>query len=1039
MRKNLTILAIIMATSVIPAFGRGHPFLFMSSADIARVQHNATSSVFFAELAQSQIAVARQVDVDQLPPFETDWWEEEEPKPYTDRDRSLTLKHLRLIPMEYGNAAKNCARAWILTGDTNYLDKAKVVLLKHAEYDFGFDDVNCGIDYTVASFGAMEAYDIAYDYFTQQEHDTMDDFFMRLVVAVEQNNDYWIANNPSGTEMNNHEGRHRACMAMVGFFYDIPRYIDKAITDPKGFNDMLQDGFQDEGLWPEASLPYQFVQLDAMLWIAELAHNAGYPVNLYTHMVAGRSLQGCYDTVFSLTFPDGQLPPIGDGYGGRAYPGERKDYERLYTRLGDEKYAWLIDRSDGRDRDSLFWGVADLQAGSPPPCPSKLWPEHGYAALRTNEGTHYWNGNGWTLFADFSSNRTHEHADKLSIMLYGEGHLWLRDSECRADRVEKATAEVTVLLNRATASHNTVMIDLEDQKKALPAPLELLEFSTTPGNRRITVGDSADLLYPGVRQLRTCIVRDDYVVDVFQVKAGEAHDIAWTTHIDAELHDCFVSEFGPASQPANGPWQYIQTDDISAPTNTFWETFSHDGAFFRMDVASSQPSQYTRSRYPTVEAAPQEYIPMRMVGCHAAEATFVAVYRTGDAVITSPVEIEIGDASEGNWMLGIVSQGVTNEFTIRDLASPPPATLPSMPYADDVRTHVLLHCDELGSTDPVQTPDDDSANPDRSHPGIMLPSSSPNAYTGATLGGSFDTAFGNAFFFNGTNQAIRVGDSTTDDLGVPDNHVRVEAYARLDHAKSNDDSRYSLFYQASRFAIAITDRAAGDWRLGFTVWTELGTKQVVMAIDDPEEWHHYALEFSDGRLEAFIDGISVGWIDDAGAALKAPVRHLYIGGTHFNARWWEGAIDEFRISTLAVEPPYSAWMGHYPGIGIQTNMFADPDGDGLNNLQEWAIGGNPAYTGDIGYVPTFRAFESKDGETQFEYVYSKRNNADALGLGYHLEQNDNLTHNAAWTNANYYSEEGEPDSAGSGFFAVTNWVDTIGKDAQFLRLLIEVQ
>lgn len=1255
--KQFLIIA-VLAASMVAAFGQGHPFLFMTPADVARVQDNATSSVAFAELAQTQIARAQQVDVNQLPSFETDWWAEEEPKPYTARDRAVTLEHMRLVPLQYGTAAKDCARAWILTGETNYLGKAKAVLLKHSEYDFGFSDVNCGLDYTVASLGAMEAYDIAYDHFTSQERDTMDDFFMRLVAAVELNDDYWVAYNPSGTEMNNHEGWHRACMAMVGFFYDDQYYIDKAITDSKGFYDMLQDGFLDEGLWGEASLPYQYVQLEAMLFVADLARNAGYSTDLYTHVVDGRSLRGCFDSAaFGLTFPDGLLPPIGDGYGSLHYPGSYNYYERLYTRLGDSKYAWLIDRSDNRDRDSLFWGVADLPVGGAPPVTSMLWPEHGYAALRTDEGTNYWAGAGWTLFSSFHSTCSHEHADKLSIMLYAKDHLWLRDSEARTAQAEKSNADITVNLNRATASHNTVMIDLEDQKTALYAPLDLLEFSTAPGNRRITVGDSGDRLYPGVRQLRTCIVRDDYVVDVFQVKADEAHNIAWTTHIDGEVYDCFDSVFGSANLSTNGPWQYIQADDVSTPTNIFWETFSHSGKFFRMDVASSQTAQYTRCRYPLLDTDPSQNIPMRMVGCQAAEATFVAVYRTGDAAITAPVEIKIGEASGESWLLGVVCQGATNEFAIRDLTSPAPS-LPSEPYTDDVLTHVLLHCDELGSTGPVQTPDNDSANPGRDNDGLMIPefyppgtysgatlgdsfdaafgnalyfnginqsirvgdsttddlgipdtdvrieayarldhvksnddslytvfyqparfslvltdrssgdwrydfavwtelglqtiigviadpenwhhyaiefregqfeafidgfsvgtvtnagaglepairqlhiggnhvstrwwegpidefrvstlaedsalthvllhcdelgstgpiqtpdddsanpgrdndgtilpaSYPPEVYAGAVLANSFDTTFGNAFYFNGIDQSIRVGDSTTDDLGVPDNNVRVEAYARLDHVKANDDSLYTVFYQAERFAVAITDRSLGDWRLDFTVWTDQGLKQVSIVIDDPEDWHQYAMEFGDGQLEAFVDGFSVGLIDDAGSALEAAVRHLYIGGTHVGNRWWEGPIDEFRASTLPLESPYSSWMEQYPGVGSQTDMLDDPDSDGHNNLHEWAFGGNPAYTGDLGYVPTLGTVEYMGGEW-LEYIYAKRNDADALGLEYYLQQNDALTSSIAWTNAHCEFSVGNLDSAGPGFCSVTNWVNTADGDAQFLRLMLEV-
>ena len=404
---------ILVAAIAILTSGQEHPFLFMTGDDIKRVRENAQFNESFEQLAKVQVDLARKIDLDMLPPFETKWREIEDSKPYVGRDRAVTFKHLRLVPRQYSQAARDCARAWVLTGDVAFLDKGKKILLKHSEYDFSFEGVNAGLDYAIVSFEAMEAYDIAYNRFTPQEHALMKDFFMRLVEAVKKNDDYWVANNPSGTSMNNHEGMQRACMAMVGFFYDLPEYIEQAITGFKGFEDMLRYGFHDDGLWSEGSLPYNYIQLGAMLLIAEFAHNAGYPVNLYKLAIEdGLTLKQCYDVTFDLVFPDGMLPPVGDGYGGLAYPENRKDFELLYTRLQDPQYAWLIKRSQERGLNALFQGVADLPATSQPPAVfSKLWIRHGMAALRSEEGTDYWNGDGYSLFANFSTNSSHEHAD----------------------------------------------------------------------------------------------------------------------------------------------------------------------------------------------------------------------------------------------------------------------------------------------------------------------------------------------------------------------------------------------------------------------------------------------------------------------------------------------------------------------------------------------------------------------------------------------------------------------------------------------------
>ena len=84
-----------------------------------------------------------------------------------------------------------------------------------------------------------------------------------------------------------------------------------------------------------------------------------------------------------------------------------------------------------RTPQALFAGVIDLPPAPPPVQSSRLWPEMGYVALRSNEGTNYWSGQGWSLFATFSGQPVHEHADKLSLILFADGHLWLPDSEAR--------------------------------------------------------------------------------------------------------------------------------------------------------------------------------------------------------------------------------------------------------------------------------------------------------------------------------------------------------------------------------------------------------------------------------------------------------------------------------------------------------------------------------------------------------------------------------------------------------------------------------
>ena len=132
-------------------------------------------------------------------------------------------------------------------------------------------------------------------------------------------------------------------------------------------------------------------------------------------------------------------------------------------------------------------------------------------------------------------------------------------------------------------------------------------------------------------------------------------------------------------------------------------------------------------------------------------------------------------------------------------------------------------------------------------------------------------------------------------------------------------------------------------------------------------------------------------------------------------------------------PAYQAWISQYPGVGAATNLTDNPDGDALDNLSEFALGGNPADPGDTGHVPTSGIVEV-GGTNWFGYVYAKRKNADAEGLAYSVERSTDLVY-GIWTN-NVVEVLGS-GTLDSEFNTVTNRVPSDIDAAQFLKLIIE--
>lgn len=102
---------------------------------------------------------------------------------------------------------------------------------------------------------------------------------------------------------------------------------------------------------------------------------------------------------------------------------------------------------------------------------------------------------------------------------------------------------------------------------------------------------------------------------------------------------------------------------------------------------------------------------------------------------------------------------------------------------------------------------------------------------------------------------------------------------------------------------------------------------------------------------------------------------------------------------------------------------ADPDGNGRNNLIDYAVGNS----GGIALNPDGSGFQG------IKYIYNRRRDAAARNLTYRLETASNLT-DAAWS-TNGFQEIGS-GIINTDFEAVTNWIET--RESSFVRLTVGV-
>jgi len=286
----------------------------------------------------------------------------------------------------------------------------------------------------------------------------------------------------------------------------------------------------------------------------------------------------------------------------------------------------------------------------------------GYVALRSDAGTNYWSGRGWSLFATFSGQPVHEHADKLSLILFADGHLWLPDLEARTSAEHAFSSLTQGELNRQTVCHNTLLVDGHSQR-LMGQRLDLVECTNAPGLQRATIGDLQGRLYEGVRQLRTLIVTEHYVLDFFQAASAAPHEFAWLTHVDGEPAGGSLRATNAVTWPTSAPWSYLREPRGASATGQVWECFSDGQHTFRMDVLADGPAEVVHCGFPRDDSRAAPTIPMRLFKRQGTNAWFLAAYRLVQKP-GEPVELKVAPGGAGQMAITLRLDGKGSQHTV---------------------------------------------------------------------------------------------------------------------------------------------------------------------------------------------------------------------------------------------------------------------------------------------------------------------------------------------------------------------------------------
>jgi len=247
--------------------------------------------------------------------------------------------------------------------------------------------------------------------------------------------------------------------------------------------------------------------------------------------------------------------------------------------------------------------------------------------------------------------------------------------------------------------------------------------------------------------------------------------------------------------------------------------------------------------------------------------------------------------------------------------------------------------------------------------------------------------------------------------------------------------------------------AAENWRVQYRLWavnpvtniqgiSGAGWSGQLSTNLNDGQWHLLTMvNYLDGgtwRSRVYLNDGSTYTQWNTGNGAPVP-QQLRIGDTSHGGNGWNGQIDDLRIYQRALSqsevatlysPPaaplnYDTWLNSLPTSvpADQRSILADPDSDGMVNLVEYALDGNPM-SGVLQNLPAVSIVQPSNSVAQFSYLRAR---AD---ITYTVETSTELTSDS-WTTVGVTQDTSSP--VGSMTTATMNIDQT---SCRFFRLLV---
>ncbi len=655
-----------------------HPTLMTGPLGLERARQRVKEYSWAQTIAHRIIPPAERLRSQTLPSFDKAWWEQARTKPWQDIYPEVNY-HTMSAVSEPVRLALDAAIAYSVTGDRQYARLVRKVLLHYTSYDFFVVHPDCGLNWSVWCSQALQAYDLIWDTLSDADRVKLDDFFSRAFHAIKQNDDWWLRD-MMGSLYNNHFAWHKLFIATYGLFYGKSDLVDYAIESDQGVRDLIEKGVRDDGLWLESSLNYHFTALAALTKLAAHMRNSGYKLDLWHHRFAnGRRLRDLIFGPIQTLYPDGTIPTIGDTYGRRVKLSDFDLYYSAYDTYKDPELAWLLSANTNVPSEVLFLGTvpdwlieqdsSGLIPSTKPNSKTRLWPEHGYVALRSDEGEGYWSGHGFSCFLSFGADGIHSHRDKFNLTAFARGAHVAVDAEALTSAGHSFSSPIQGELNRSTVCHNTPMVDGQDHQ-ITGRKLELIEFVDGSDVKMATIADLQGLVYPGVRIMRTVALTKDFLLDVFQAKSDTLHTYDYLFHTYSDVGafslESFDGECRSVDLGKKAPWKWL-SDAKAASTSADWSVLAvQHGVNLRFAMMGSPETQVILCSFPRDDRFSPPPIPMLAARRTVKSTTYIATMQA-DRGQLAPIQVSVFPERHA-WFRVCVRLGDKEwEFTIRKL------------------------------------------------------------------------------------------------------------------------------------------------------------------------------------------------------------------------------------------------------------------------------------------------------------------------------------------------------------------------------------